>query len=142
VAALSQRRLSPLSVRQRRQVNMTRLVEQLEVGLKALAPDVVVFGQSAQRVGNTVNFAVPGLGNATAMMSLDLMGLSISSGSACSSGKVGASHVLAAMGVPKALAECALRVSFGWNSTSEDVAAFLAGFEKLLARQKRSGAAA
>jgi cysteine desulfurase len=122
--------------------DMSALVDQLEAGLKALAPDVVIFGQSAPRVGNTVNFAVPGIGNATAMMALDLMGLSISSGSACSSGKVGASHVLAAMGVPKALAECALRVSFGWNSTSEDVAAFLAGFEKLLARQKRSGAAA
>jgi cysteine desulfurase len=76
------------------------------------------------------------------MMALDLMGLSVSSGSACSSGKVGASHVLAAMGVSKDLANCALRVSFGWNSTSADVEAFLAGFESLLSRQKRGGKAA
>jgi cysteine desulfurase len=76
------------------------------------------------------------------MMALDLMGLSVSSGSACSSGKVGASHVLDAMGVPKDLANCALRVSFGWNSTMADAEAFLAGFETLLSRHKRDGKAA
>ena len=79
---------------------------------------------------------------ASAMMALDLMGLSVSSGSACSSGKVGASHVLAAMGVDKALAGCALRVSFGWNSRVEDAEAFLDGFETLLSRRKRGGQAA
>lgn len=118
------------------------LVAATEAGLKALAPDVTIFGADAPRIGNVVNFAVPGLRNATAMMALDLMGLSVSSGSACSSGKVGASHVLAAMGVETALAECALRVSFGWNSTAEDVTAFLSAFETVLARQKRTGQAA
>lgn len=121
---------------------MSALTNRVENGLKAMAPDVVIFGAEAERVGNVVNFAVPGIGNATAMMALDLMGLSVSSGSACSSGKVGPSHVLAAMGVGKALAESALRVSFGWNSTGEDATAFLAGFETLLARQKRAGQAA
>lgn len=121
---------------------MRALTACVESGLKAIAPDVVIFGEAAERVGNVVNFAVPGLGNATAMMALDLMGLSVSSGSACSSGKVGASHVLAAMGVDKALAASALRVSFGWNSTGEDADAFLAGFETLLARHKRAGKAA
>lgn len=121
---------------------MTALVERVEAGLRALAPDLVVFGQGADRVGNVLDFAVPGIRNATAMMSLDLMGLSISSGSACSSGKVGASHVLAAMGVDKELADCALRVSFGWNSLPADADAFVAGFEKLLSRQKREGKAA
>lgn len=121
---------------------LSGLTRQVEDGLKAMAPDVVIFGAEAERVGNVVNFAVPGIGNATAMMALDLMGLSISSGSACSSGKVGASHVLAAMGVDKALAGGALRVSFGWNSTSEDATAFLAGFETFLSRQKRAGKAA
>lgn len=118
------------------------LVEKTEAGLVALAPEVTIFGAEAARVGNVVNFAVPGLRNATAMMALDLLGLSVSSGSACSSGKVGASHVLAAMGVATDLAECALRVSFGWNSTEEDVAAFLSGFETVLSRQKRAGQAA
>ncbi len=121
---------------------MTTLTGSVVAGLKAMAPEVVVFASDAERVGNVVNFAVPGISNATAMMSLDLMGLSVSSGSACSSGKVGASHVLAAMGVEKALAESALRVSFGWNSTGEDAQAFLAGFETILARHKRAGQAA
>jgi cysteine desulfurase len=121
---------------------MTVLTAHVENGLAARAPETVIFGQGATRIGNVTNFAVPGLGNATAMMALDLMGLSVSSGSACSSGKVGASHVLAAMGVDKDLANCALRVSFGWNSTLADADAFLAGFETLLSRQKRDGKAA
>ncbi|SMQ64033.1 cysteine desulfurase [Devosia lucknowensis] len=125
--------------------DMGRLAEitsRLETGIRALAADAVIFGQGANRTGNVTNFAVPGLGNATAMMALDLMGLSVSSGSACSSGKVGASHVLAAMGVPKDLANCALRVSFGWNSTMGDAEAFLVGLENLLSRQRRDGKAA
>lgn len=121
---------------------MQALSQRVEDGLRSMAPDVVIFGADADRIGNVVDFAVPGVGNATAMMALDLMGLSVSSGSACSSGKVGASHVLAAMGVDRTLADCALRVSFGWNSTSEDADAFLAGFEKVLSRQRRAGQAA
>jgi cysteine desulfurase len=121
---------------------MAALSMNIETGLRAMAPDVVIFGHGATRSGNVTNFAVPGIGNATAMMALDLMGLSVSSGSACSSGKVGASHVLAAMGAPKDLANCALRVSFGWNSTLADADAFLAGFETLLSRQRRDGKAA
>ena len=121
---------------------MAALVTATEAGLTALAPDVTIFGAGAERIGNVVNFAVPGVGNATAMMALDLAGLSVSSGSACSSGKVGASHVLAAMGVPTSLAECALRVSFGWSSHMGDVEAFLAGFQTILARQRRGGQAA
>jgi cysteine desulfurase len=119
------------------------LASRIETGLLAMAPDAVIFGAGAERAGNVVNFAVPGLGNAAAMMGLDLMGISVSSGSACSSGKVGTSHVLAAMGVPGALAACALRVSLGWNSTDEDVSAFLKGFAQVLDRhrERRSKAA-
>lgn len=107
----------------------------------ALPPDAVVFG--GERLGNVVNFAVPGIKNATAMMGLDLMGLSVSSGSACSSGKVGPSHVLAAMGVAPELADCALRVSLGWNSTADDVDAFVAGYRSILERHRaRQGQAA
>lgn len=108
---------------------------------RALPDEAVVFG--GNRLGNVTNFAVPGVNNATAMMGLDLLGLSVSSGSACSSGKVGPSHVLAAMGVPAALAECALRVSLGWNSTADDVDAFVAGYRTVLERQRaRQGHAA
>jgi cysteine desulfurase len=121
--------------------DVPRLVGRLEAGLAAAAPGVVVFGE--HRLGNTTNFAVSGVKNATAMMALDLLGLSVSSGSACSSGKVGPSHVLAAMGVTPELAECALRISLGWNSTEQDVDAFLAGYQSLLDRHRaRQGQAA
>lgn len=100
----------------------------------ALPAEAVVFG--GVRLGNVSNFAVPGIRNATAMMGLDLLGISVSSGSACSSGRVGPSHVLAAMGVPAELADCALRVSLGWNSTAADVDAFLAGYQLILERQR------
>lgn len=114
--------------------DVTALIARLEAGLLAMAPDAVVFG--GDRLGNVSNFAVPGVKNATAMMGLDLAGLSVSSGSACSSGKVGASHVLAAMGIATELADCALRVSLGWSSKGEDVDAFLAGYQSILTRQR------
>jgi cysteine desulfurase len=118
--------------------NVPALIARLEAGLPENA---VIFG--GERLGNAVNFAVSGVKNATAMMALDLMGLSVSSGSACSSGKVGPSHVLAAMGVAPELADCALRVSLGWNSTSEDVDSFVAGYRSILERQRaRQGQAA
>ena len=117
------------------------LVERLETALLAMAPGAVIFG--GERLGNVSNFAVPGIGNATAMMGLDLAGISVSSGSACSSGKVGPSHVLAAMGVSPDLADCALRISLGWTSTAADVDAFLAGYQFILSRHRaRQGQAA
>jgi cysteine desulfurase len=119
------------------------LVEQAEAGLRAISPDLVVFGAETDRIGNVSNFAVPGIKNAVAMMGLDLMGLSISSGSACSSGKVGPSHVLDAMGVPADLSGGALRLSLGWNSSAADIDAFLAGFGEVVSRhQGRRGRAA
>ncbi|HEY4200513.1 MAG TPA: aminotransferase class V-fold PLP-dependent enzyme [Devosiaceae bacterium] len=122
---------------------VAELVGIIEAGLRHISGDVVVFGENTERVGNVLNFAVPGFNNAVALMGLDLLGLSVSSGSACSSGKVGPSHVLAAMHVAPALAECALRISFGWNSTNEDAAAFLKGFEQVLDRHRsRQGRAA
>ncbi len=117
------------------------LNERLEASLRSAIPDLVVFGTN--RVGNVTNFAVPGVKSATAMMVLDLQGLSVSSGSACSSGKVGPSHVLAAMGVSPELAECALRVSLGWTSTANDVDAFVVGYQSVVERQRtRQGNAA
>lgn len=116
--------------------NVSELVRVAEDGMRMIAPDLVVFGETAERIGNVTNFAVPGLKNAVAMMGLDLLGLSVSSGSACSSGKVGPSHVLAAMGVPAELSECAMRVSFGWSSSIEDVEAYLKGFGEVVGRHK------
>lgn len=113
------------------------LARLFEERLSITAADVVVFGKEASRIGNTVNFAVPDVKNTVAMMGLDLDGIAISSGSACSSGKVGRSHVLSAMGVDPALADCSLRVSFGWSSTSDDVEAFFKAFMKVLNRHHK-----
>jgi cysteine desulfurase len=119
------------------------LVADAEAGMRAIVPELTVFGANADRIGNVSNFAVQRLKNAVAMMGLDLAGLSVSSGSACSSGKVGPSHVLDAMGVPGELAGCALRLSLGWTSTKDDIEAYLKGFGEVVARQvSRRGRAA
>ena len=97
-----------------------------------MAPDVVVFGEAAERLPNTLAFAVPGVRAETALIRFDLDRVALSSGSACSSGKVKRSHVLAAMGVDPALAEGALRVSLGWISTKEDVNRFAQACEKVV----------
>ena len=114
-----------------------QLSETLEQGLKELREDVVIFGKTVERAGNVTNFAVPGLTASVATMGLDLEGIAISSGSACSSGKVGRSHVLTAMGVAPDLADCGLRVSLGWSSDLNDVNAFLSAFAKVLERHKK-----
>ncbi|WP_018043441.1 cysteine desulfurase family protein [Methylobacterium sp. 88A] len=106
------------------------LRDSMESALLRIAPDAVIFGSGAPRLPNTLCFSVPDLDAATALMALDLAGIAISSGSACSSGKVARSTVLATMGVSPALAAGALRVSFGWNSTESDRSRFLTAFER------------
>lgn len=117
------------------------LRDRFEQALKEIAPDAVVFGHDAPRLANTSNFALPNILAETTVMALDLDGVMISSGAACSSGKVKPSHVLAAMGVNEDIARCALRVSFGWNSTEADADAAIASLSKLLARAKARAAA-
>ena len=82
---------------------------------------VTVFGKHQPRLPNTSNFAFEGFRAETQVMAMDLAGVCVSSGSACSSGKVKRSLVLSAMGASDALAECAIRTSYGWRSTSQDV---------------------
>lgn len=112
------------------------LRDRFEHGLQAIAEDSVIFGAEAPRLANTSNFSLPGIAADTALMALDLDGVMVSSGAACSSGKVKRSHVLAEMGVSDDAAACALRVSFGWNSTEVDVEAGLRAIEKLVARKR------
>jgi cysteine desulfurase len=114
---------------------IVHLRDHFEAALKQAAPDVVIFGAGAERLCSTSNFAIPGLAAETALMGLDLDGVMMSSGSTCSSGKVAVSHVLTAMGVDTGLAACALRASFGWSSTMEDVTAALASLAKLRERK-------
>lgn len=105
----------------------------LLVRMRAAAPDLVVFGEAAPRLPNTLAFAVPGLAAETALIAFDLDGIALSSGAACASGKVARSPVLAAMGVAPDLAACALRASLGWSTTPADVARFAAAFERRVA---------
>ncbi len=109
------------------------LRDALEAGLLALAPDTAVFGRGAPRLPNTCAFATPGLKAETALIMLDLAGVALSSGSACSSGKVRRSHVLAAMGVDPAMSAGALRASLGWTTCEADIEQFLAAYAKALA---------
>lgn len=113
------------AARQADALRMTALRDTFEKGLKAATPQAVVFGAKAPRLPNTTLFAVPGVKAETAIISFDLNGIAVSSGSACSSGRVQASHVLAAMGVEPSLAGGAVRVSLGWTTTESDVETLL-----------------
>jgi cysteine desulfurase len=128
-------------------VGPARLVglrDRLTIAIRSVAQDAVVFAESAPRLANTVCFAVPGVEASTLIIALDLAGIAVSSGSACSSGKVAPSHVLAAMGVRPELARGAIRLSLGWASTETDVERFAAAFASVMARMRaaRRGAPA
>lgn len=112
------------------QARVGRLRDDVEASLLAHVPELKIFGQDAPRLSNTSCFALPGYTASLALMQLDLTGIAISSGSACSSGKVKHSHVLAAMNIQPETAECALRLSFGFASTHDDVARLLESLTK------------
>jgi cysteine desulfurase len=110
--------------------------DRLTIAVRSVAADAVVFAETAPRLPNTVSFAVPGVEAATLMIALDLAGVAVSSGSACSSGKVAPSHVLAAMGTAPELARGAIRLSLGWASTEADVERFGEAFATVMARMR------
>jgi cysteine desulfurase len=111
-------------------LRLDSLRNRLESGLRE-TPGVIVFAQGVQRLPNTTLFTVPGLRAETAVISFDLAGIAISSGSACSSGKVQPSHVLKAMGFGPQLAQGALRLSLGWSTTAAEVDRCLEAWRKL-----------
>jgi cysteine desulfurase len=118
-----------------KQADLRRLADlrdHFEAGLRLATPQVVVFGAGARRLPNTSLFTVPGLKAETAVIAFDLNGIAVSSGSACSSGKVQTSHVLTAMGVEPALARGAVRVSLGWSTTEAEVNALLSAWNKVV----------
>jgi cysteine desulfurase len=110
---------------------MRALRDRLEAGLMAISPTTVIFGAGAERLPNTTLFALAGIKAETAVIGFDLDGVAVSSGAACSSGKVAPSHVLAAMGVAPALARGAVRVSLGPTTGEAEVDRFLAAWIKL-----------
>jgi cysteine desulfurase len=112
-------------------VRQTALRAALESGLKTVTPAVVVFGGDSPRLPNTTLFSVPGLKAETAVIAFDLEGVAVSSGAACSSGKVQPSHVLAAMGIPLDLARGAVRVSLGPTTTESEINHFLEAWNRV-----------
>jgi cysteine desulfurase len=113
-------------------VGMAGLRDRLESGLKEISPEVVIFGANVERLPNTTLFAMPSVRAETALIALDLAGIAVSSGAACSSGKVAPSHVLGAMAVPAALSLGAIRISLGPTTSEDEVDFFLKAWRKLI----------
>ena len=110
------------------------LRDRLEAGLRETLPSVKFWGEAVPRIANTVSICMPGVVAETQIMAFDLAGIAVSAGAACSSGKVGSSHVLLAMGVPLEAADATIRVSLGWETQADDIACFLKEWEAIFNR--------
>ncbi len=113
---------------------VAELRDLIEAEIMAIAPEARIFGKNAPRLPNTACFTMPGVGHETQLIAFDLAGIAVSSGSACSSGKVGPSHVLAAMGVPDDVAKTAIRVSLGWANSKKDADRFVKVYHEVSQR--------
>ncbi|MDZ7602112.1 MAG: aminotransferase class V-fold PLP-dependent enzyme, partial [Hoeflea sp.] len=109
------------------------LRDRMESGMRALAPDVIIHGARAERLANTSFFSLPGLKAETAQIAFDMEGMAVSAGAACSSGKIGLSHVLNAMDADADLG--AIRVSLGRVHRESDIQLFLDAFKTINARR-------
>ncbi|MGB0314655.1 MAG: cysteine desulfurase family protein [Parvibaculales bacterium] len=114
--------------------NLAELRDDMEAALLAVQPQTEIFGKHADRLANTSCFALGGLNSETLVMALDLAGVAVSAGSACSSGKVSRSHVLAAMRAETHISKGVLRVSLGWQSNREDTEKLVDEWSKLAGR--------
>jgi cysteine desulfurase len=121
--------------------NVRALRERLETQVRAITSEAVVIAAAADRLPNTTSLALPGASAETLVIALDLAGVAVSAGAACSSGKVGTSHVLAAMGLPPTLARSAIRISLGHGTTEHDIASFLAAWSHIAARNRERAVA-
>jgi cysteine desulfurase len=123
----------------RDQPRLARLRDRLQERLQNIAgSDAVIIGADAPRTSNTLCIALSGVSSETQVMSLDLAGVAVSAGAACSSGKVKASHVLRAMGYGDEIASSALRISLGWDSNDQDIARCAEAWGQLYARTQPS----
>lgn len=107
------------------------LRDRLEAELRAMEPELFIFSEGTKRLPNTSFFAVPDAASQTLLMGLDLENISVSTGTACASGKVGASRAVTAMGLLDKSPKGAIRMSLGYTSTMRDVEAFLAAWAKI-----------
>lgn len=115
--------------------------DHLEKSIKALSSSVVIAGENTERLPNTSCIAMPNVKGETQVMHFDLAGICLSSGSACSSGKVKQSHVLTAMGYDESVAESSIRVSLGYQTQQSDIDAFIKAWQALYVRTSSKGAA-
>lgn len=113
---------------------ITKMRDDMEEKIRALTNGIKIYGDHMPRVGNTSNIGLHGVPAQTQMMALDLDGIAVSSGSACSSGSFKPSHVLTAMGADESEAKSALRISMGWNTTQHDIDTFLNSYTKIIKR--------
>jgi cysteine desulfurase len=119
-----------MGVRESDAIRLESLRNRLERGLRETT-GAIVFSGDVPRLPNTTLFTVPGLKAETAVIGFDLEGIAVSSGSACSSGKVQPSHVLKAMGFGPEIAEGAVRLSLGWSTSPADIDCCLKAWRKL-----------
>ncbi len=105
--------------------------------MRRAAPGLLIYGADGPRVSNTSFFTLPGLKAETGQIAFDLEGVALSAGSACSSGKVGESHVLVAMGEDPKMG--ALRISLGFATTEEEIDGAVAAFAKIAGRCRPAG---
>jgi cysteine desulfurase len=116
---------------------LERLRDRLTAGLRAGVADVVVNGEGVPRAPHIASVSVPGTDGEALLMHLDLAGIAASGGSACSTGAVEPSHVLTAMGVPRALAAGTVRFSLGHESTEAEVDAVIDLFPSVVAKVRQ-----
>jgi cysteine desulfurase len=108
------------------------LRDRVEREIKRLTPEAVVIGSGAPRLANTACISVPGCSAETLVIKLDLAGVAVSAGSACSSGKTASSHVLTAMGLPEEIARGAIRISLGTTTTAKDIDRLIAAWAEIV----------
>jgi len=122
------------------QNRLASLRDLAESRLQAIAPEAPIFAGAVPRLANTLCVAMPGVPAATQVMALDLAGVMVSAGAACSSGKLRRSPVLTAMGVPEAIADCAIRISLGWSTSAADIDHLVEAWGALYARTRADAA--
>jgi cysteine desulfurase len=121
---------------------LAALRDDMEARLLRAAPEAVLLGPRSGRLPNTSCIALPGLSSETQVMALDLAGIAVSAGSACSSGKVRPSHVLRAMNVDPAVAGAAIRISLGWRTEPGDIDHLVSAWTALVQRARANIASA
>jgi cysteine desulfurase len=121
-------------------LEIAALRDAAQAALAAVAPGARVFAKDAPRLPNTLCIGMPGVAASTQVMALDLAGVMVSAGAACSSGKVRRSHVLTAMGASPEEAESAIRVSLGRSTTAAEIERLVAAWTALYGRTRSAAA--